>query len=220
MDKPTKQVIPAARGRKVIPAAALKPRETTFEKIDIDIPSNQIAYDPVDGKVKLFTYLEENPDTVAFLYDNEYFITTKTILTRIIPYELFSNEEISGKDRQQDNSKMISENFNLMRLLKKSLIPLEHLQSVLYYAFGNDRVYNNYMQYRLYEIVANERIDKSMVSFKFIFDTDSSNVSGDNYMRLCNLRIITTEENKFTGGIRAKKSRTSKSTKRKNTTRK
>ena len=223
METPTKQTMPKARPRKVVSTGRPKPRETTFNKTDIDIPTNQIAYDPIDGKVNLFTYMEENPDTVAFLYDNEYFITTKTILTRIVPNSPWGDNEISGNNRMLDNSNMIHENFNLMRLLKKILIPIKQVELVLLYAFGKDRAFMNYNQYRLYEIVANEHIDEIVVSLAVILNTDNSNVSDVNHMRLCHLRIITSEEEeegKSTGGIRAKKSRTSKSTKRKNTTRK
>ena len=49
-----------------------------------DIPENQIAYDPIDGKVQLFTYMKKNLDTIAFLYRDEYFIVSKEIIKSIV----------------------------------------------------------------------------------------------------------------------------------------
>ena len=205
--QPTKQ--PAEPTKQ--PAEPIKPqiRQTLFEKTSVNIPKNQTAYDIIDGKVKLLTYMEENPDTVAFLYDNEYFITTKTNITRIIPQKLSGDEKITYSTRLPDNSKMIAENFNLRRLLKNLVIPLNKLELVLDYAFGN------YINYRLYEIVATKKVSESVVSFRVLFEAESSNVSHDdidNDGRLCDLRIITTNT---TGGANKTKRNLTKKTRTK-----
>ena len=193
-----------------------------FEVSKLHIPANQTAYDPVDGKVELFTYMEENPDTVVFLYGKDFFIVTKESITRTIT-EL-SKPPVDGMLAKKpiliDNANIV-ENFDFKRLPKDMMISVNDFKLVLDYAkFGNDKVY------RIYEIVE-KKVAESAVSFRVLYAADNSSAShykeGD-YGKIYQLRIISTKEVKSTGGSRATKGRKSKSAtwtcKRKNTTRK
>ena len=63
--------------------------KTSFEITNIPVPLNQVAMDVIDGEVLLFDHMRQNPDSLVFLFNDEYFIATRnTILQMISDYTL------------------------------------------------------------------------------------------------------------------------------------
>ena len=54
--------------------------------IDIEITDNQMAFEIIDGEVSLLQNWTENPDTIAFLFQQNYYIATRENIIRMTSF--------------------------------------------------------------------------------------------------------------------------------------
>ena len=88
----------------------------------IDIPGEQIAYDPIHGKVQISS-IADRPDTVAFLYGKEFFIVTKKNIRKMISAK-------SSGNQQPDNIDIV-ERFAFPKLPKNIMVLTRDLEIVI-----------------------------------------------------------------------------------------
>ena len=59
---------------------------------DRDVPVGQTAYEVIDGEVSLMEHLKENSDTIAFIFQQNYYISTRENITRMISDTTYSEK--------------------------------------------------------------------------------------------------------------------------------
>jgi hypothetical protein len=133
---------------------------------DIQIPDNQMAFEVIDGEVPLLQHLTENPDTIAFLFQQNYYIATRENIIRMtslttegandnsIVYECIRVDTISPENILRENP--LVKIASLGVATNCSYIPLRELLTV----FDNNC--------RMYEIVSTEAVVVSVVSYQVL----------------------------------------------------
>ena len=144
--------------------------KTSFEITNIPVPLNQVAMDVIDGEVLLFDHMRQNPDSLVFLFNDEYFIATRnTILQMISDYTLEDKNDNSIVYECIEFDTLRSENLvtqgPLVKLASLGLptnrayIPINELRMVL----------EDKRQY-LYQIINTEENVKSVVSYQILYN--------------------------------------------------
>ena len=134
--------------------------------IDIQVTDNQMAIDVIDGEVPLLQHLTENPDTIAFLFQQNYYIATRENIIRMtsfttegaddnsIVYECIIADTLRPENILRENP--LVKIASLGVATNGSYIPLRELLMV----FDNNC--------RMYEIVSTEAVVESVVSYQVL----------------------------------------------------
>lgn len=153
-----------------------------FGITNVTISEEQTAFELFDGEVPLQGYLTRNPETIAFFFQNNYYIATRENLITMI--------SVATVDNMSDNSIVFECKIaNTMRednivfdnpLLKiasigiatnKTYLPLTEMLLIL----ADER---KDIKYRIYELVPTEKDIQSVVSFQILLEmTDHASAS-------------------------------------------
>jgi hypothetical protein len=133
---------------------------------NIQVLDNQMAFEVIDGEVPLLQHLTENPDTIAFLFQQNYYIATRENIIRMTSLTTEGGNDNSIVYECIRAGTMRSENILRENPLVKiaslgvatngSYIPLRELLTV----FDNNC--------RMYEIVSTEAVVESVVSYQVL----------------------------------------------------
>ena len=134
--------------------------------IDIQITDNQMAFEVIDGEVPLLQHLTENPDTIAFLFQQNYYIATRENIIRMTSFTT---------DGANDNSIVYecirADNLRPENILREN--PLVKIASLGVATNGSYislrellTVFDN--KCRMYEIVSTETVVESVVSYQVL----------------------------------------------------
>ena len=135
---------------------------------DIQIPDNQMAFEVIDGEVPLLQHLTGNPDTIAFLFQQNYYIATRENIIRMtsfttdgandnsIVYECIRAGTLSPENILRENP--LVKIASLGVATNGSYVSLRELLTVL----------TNDAENRMYEIVPSEGVVESVVSYQVL----------------------------------------------------
>lgn len=157
-----------------VPAPAQVLRDARTNRIGItnsnDISENQTAFELIDGELPLRKHLRENPDTVVFYFHENYYISTREDITRMVSSSTLNemlNNSIIYECLVADS--MRAENIVLDKPLLKlaslglpingSYLPLQQMMMVI-----NDQ--RRELKYRVYEIVDTGKTVQSVISYQ------------------------------------------------------
>lgn len=141
-------------------------RSHTIGITDIQIPDNQMAFEVIDGEVPLLQHLTENPDTIAFLFQQNYYIATRENIIRMtsfttegandnsIVYECIRADTLSPENILRDNP--LVKIASLGVATNGSYMSLREFLTII----GN--------KCRIYEIVSTQVVVESVVSYQVL----------------------------------------------------
>jgi hypothetical protein len=200
---------------------------TYFEHTWIPVPLNQTAMDVIDGEVLLFDYMRQNPDSLVFHFNNEYFIATRNTVLQMI-----SSSTIEEKN---DNS-IVYECIEFDTLRSENIVTQGPLVKLASLGLPTNRVYVPINELRmvledktqyLYQIIDTKEKVISVVSYQLLYglteyDGASHCQEGQNgtiYKLLkvmIGTKIVDSKKRKADGGMSKKKKRKSRENTKKN----
>jgi uncharacterized protein YjbI with pentapeptide repeats len=131
-----------------------------------EIPHNQTALDLIEGDVEMTSFLTENKNVFAFLYQKNYYLLDKNDLYNIIDITNDNNSIVyeCKEDSGDTSSKNIIRKTLLIKLgslgipINRSYIPIQYFKNIT----KNDNITN--INDRIYEIVRTTREVASVIS--------------------------------------------------------
>lgn len=199
--------------------------EVTQERInkiigitDRDVPVGQTAYEVIDGEVSLMEHLKENRDTIAFIFQQNYYISTRENITRMISDTTYSekgNNSIVYECIKTDwlrPGNVIEEN-PLVKIASLGVaINGAYIQSSQLSMILSDKRYD--IKYRIYEIIDTGKVLKSVVSYQVLNNMTSyvgaSHCQAGQGGRVYHLRKIRNVDSMLSNLVKQYKYKTSK----------
>ena len=185
---------------------------------DRDVPVGQTAYEVIDGEVSLMEHLKENRDTIAFIFQQDYYISTRENITRMISDTTYSEKE---------NNSVVYECFRTDTLRPENIVvenPLvkiaslgvaingAYIQSSQLSMILSDKRYD--IKYRIYEIIDTGKVLKSVVSYQVLNNMTSyvgaSHCQAGQGGRVYQLRKIRNVDSMLSNLVKQYKYKTSK----------
>jgi hypothetical protein len=151
---------------------------TSFDITNIAIPLNQVAMDVIDGEILLFDHMRQNPDSLVFLFNDEYFIATRNTILQMI-----SDSTVEEKL----NNSIVYECIEFDTLRSENIVtqgPLVKLASLglptnrVYIPINELRIVLDDKRQYLYQIIDTKEKVKSVVSYQILYNlTDRDGAS-------------------------------------------
>lgn len=185
---------------------------------DADVPVGQTAYEVIDGEVSLIEHLKENRDTIAFLFQQNYYISTRENITRMISDTTSSEKEnnsivyecIETHTIRPENVLVVNPLVKIASLgvaINGAYIQSSQLSMIL-----NDK--RNDIKYRIYEIIDTGKVLKTVVSYQVLNNMTSyvgaSHCQAGQGGRVYKLRKIRNVDSMLSNLVKQYKYKTSK----------
>jgi uncharacterized protein YjbI with pentapeptide repeats len=141
-----------------------------FGIIDKDVQAGQTAYEVIEGEVSLTEHLKENKDTIAFLFQQDYYISTRENITRMISHTTKIDKEnnsivyecIRTDTMRPENILLVNPLVKVASLgiaINGAYMPSTELSMIL-----TDK--RSDIKYRIYEIIDTGKVTNSVVSYQ------------------------------------------------------
>jgi hypothetical protein len=144
-----------------------------FAITNVDIPVHQNAMDVIEGETQLLPHLTENTNDVAFLFQNNYYTTTRDNILRMIS---------DSTDNDKEDNSIVFECITPNTLRMENIITKAPLVKVASLGLPTNGAYidinelhlilnetRRYVKNRIYEIIPTEEVVKSVVSYQVLY---------------------------------------------------
>lgn len=137
-----------------------------IDSIEMTISNSQMAFEVIEGEVPLLQHLKDNIECVAFLLNNDYYITDRENIKRMISYKS-QDEELSNSIAYRCivPGTLIPENIEI----QKPLVKIASLGLMANYSYMPIAYFRKVLESetdRIYRLIKTDELIPSVISFQ------------------------------------------------------